>query len=451
MTHRNLSRLCKLAADKGRGILWMLSVCSLFLVFASHSYAQANSSVTGIITDPSGALVAGATVQLTDPATGIARSTVSDSSGLYAIAGLNAGTYIMKVAANGFESYTRKGVVVNISATFRVDVSLTVGTTSQTVTVEADALTVQTDTNVVSTLISQQQIAELATNGRNVISLATLSSGVSGNLPDTENPFSVNANYAISFNGLNQAHNIWILDGGEAYDRGSGGKMSVMPSQDALGEFNLLSSNYAPDYGLASGGAVTMSIKSGTSKLHGEAWEFDRNDALDAHNYFDNNSGQMAPKAELRYNIFGANLGGPFYIPGHYNSVRKNKTFFFYNEEWRKMVNGVATNPVNVMPADDEVTSASGFTFDIPQAYDKITQVLVPQVGDANFNAKLKGACQGGVDCVPGQPFPGNWIPGSLLDANALRLQCHQEPAGCNQHVDRHLHPDGRPSAHQCA
>ena len=240
MTHRNLSRLCKLAADKGRGILWMLSVCSLFLVFASHSYAQANSSVTGIITDPSGALVAGATVQLTDPATGIARSTVSDSSGLYAIAGLNAGTYIMKVAANGFESYTRKGVVVNISATFRVDVSLTVGTTSQTVTVEADALTVQTDTNVVSTLISQQQIAELATNGRNVISLATLSSGVSGNLPDTENPFSVNANYAISFNGLNQAHNIWILDGGEAYDRGSGGKMSVMPSQDALGEFQVV-------------------------------------------------------------------------------------------------------------------------------------------------------------------------------------------------------------------
>ncbi|MFZ0301604.1 MAG: carboxypeptidase-like regulatory domain-containing protein [Terracidiphilus sp.] len=422
----------------------MLSVCSLFLVFASHSYAQANSSVTGIITDPSGALVAGATVQLTDPATGIARSTVSDSSGLYAIAGLNAGTYIMKVAANGFESYTRKGVVVNISATFRVDVSLTVGTTSQTVTVEADALTVQTDTNVVSTLISQQQIAELATNGRNVISLATLSSGVSGNLPDTENPFSVNANYAISFNGLNQAHNIWILDGGEAYDRGSGGKMSVMPSQDALGEFNLLSSNYAPDYGLASGGAVTMSIKSGTSKLHGEAWEFDRNDALDAHNYFDNNSGQMAPKAELRYNIFGANLGGPFYIPGHYNSVRKNKTFFFYNEEWRKMVNGVATNPVNVMPADDEVTSASGFTFDIPQAYDKITQVLVPQVGDANFNAKLKGACQGGVDCVPGQPFPGNWIPGSLLDANALAFNATKNlPAATNTSTDTYTPTGG--------
>ena len=117
----------------------------------------------------------------------------------------------------------------------------------------------------------------------------TLGTGVSGNLPDMESPFSVNANYAISFNGLNQAHNIWIVDGGEAYDRGSGGKMSVMPSQDSLDEFQVLSSNYEPDYGLASGGAITMSIKSGTAKFHGEAWEFVRNDALDAHSYFDTN------------------------------------------------------------------------------------------------------------------------------------------------------------------
>ncbi len=111
-----------------------------------------------------------------------------------------------------------------------------------TVTVSADALTVQSDSNVVSTLINEEQITDLPTNGRNVIGLAALGLGVSGNLPDTQNPFSVNANYAISFNGLSQAHNIWLVDGGEAYDRGSGGKMSVMPSQDALGEFQVLAS-----------------------------------------------------------------------------------------------------------------------------------------------------------------------------------------------------------------
>ncbi|HEY1254732.1 MAG TPA: carboxypeptidase-like regulatory domain-containing protein, partial [Terracidiphilus sp.] len=169
MTLNNLSRVRHFAADKGRGMMWMLSVFTVLVLFASHAFAQANSTVTGIITDPSGALVAGASIQLSDPATGVTRTTISDSSGLYSIAGLNAANYVMKVTANGFEGYTKKGIVVNISASFRVDVALTVGSTSQTVTVEADALAVQTDSNVVSTLINQQQIQELPTNGRNVI------------------------------------------------------------------------------------------------------------------------------------------------------------------------------------------------------------------------------------------------------------------------------------------
>lgn len=377
-------------------------------------FAQANSTVTGIVTDATGAVVSGANIQLTDPATGIARDAVSDASGLYAIAGLNAGRYTMEVKASGFEKYTKKDIVVNISATFRVDVELTVGSATQTVTVAADALSVQTDSNVVSTLISEQQITELATNGRNVISLATLAPGVSGNLPAMENPFSVNANYAISFNGLNQAHNIWLIDNAEAYDRGSGGKMSVMPSQDALGEFQLLSSNYAPDYGYASGGAVTMSLKSGTSKFHGGAWEYDRNDALDAHDYFDNNNGQNAPKAELRYNIFGANIGGPVFVPNHYNSDKK-KTFFFYNQEWRKMVNGVPTSPISTLPAADEVTTAAPLTFVIP-SYNSATAVYVPSVSPTS--AIGKAILSDGL--TMGKPFPKNQIPANLLDPNAL-------------------------------
>ena len=404
----------------------------LFLVLASMgAWAQANSSISGLITDPTGAVVSGATIQVTDPATGITRSTVSDASGLYSLGGLNAGEFTLKVTATGFETYTKKGVVVNISANFRVDVTLTIGSTSQTVTVAADALTVQTDSNVVSTLISQQQISQLATNGRNVVSLATLAPGVSGNLPAMENPFSVNANFAISFNGLNQAHNIWLVDGGEAYDRGSGGKMSVMPSQDALGEFQLLASNFAPDQGYASGGAVTMSIKSGTSKFHGEAWEFDRNDALDAHDYFDTNpsTGTTSQKAELRYNIFGANLGGPFFIPGHYNSANKNKTFFFYNQEWRKMMNGVPVTPINAMPAADLVTSASTFTYVIP-TFDAAPTIYVPTVSP---NSALGKAIAADPTLTMGKPFPNNQIPGNLLDANALLFDTLKDmPAATN-------------------
>jgi hypothetical protein len=409
----------------------------LFVLACVGAFAQANSDVTGIVTDQTGAVVGGAKITLTDPATGTSKATISDATGLYDVPGLNAANYNLKVTAKGFETYEQKGVVVDISRSFRVDIKLTIGAETQTVTVEADALAVQSDSNVVSTLINEQQISELPTNGRNVVGLAALGLGVSGNLPDMENPFSVNASFAISFNGLNQAHNIWIVDGGEAYDRGSGGKMSVMPSQDALGEFQVLASNYPPDYGIASGGAITMNIKSGTQKFHGGAWEFDRNDALDAHSYFDNNTGQLTPKAELRYNIFGANIGGPVFIPHVYNSDKK-KTFFFFNEEWRKMVNGVSTNPVDVMPGADEVTAASTFTYVIPTGLNPIAAVNVPVVADAAFNAKLAGD-----GLTPGQPFPGNVIPGNLLDSNALLFNGTKNlPAATNLATDQYT-PSG--------
>jgi hypothetical protein len=415
----------------------------VFLLTCVGARSQANSTVTGIVTDPSGALVSGATIQLADQAMGAIRSTVSDASGLYAIGGLNAGAYNMKVTAPGFETYTKNGIVVNISATFRVDVELTVGATSQTVTVAADTLTVQADSNVVSTLVSQQQIAELPMNGRNVIALATFGTGVSGNLPAMENPFSVNSNYAISFNGLNQAHNIWIIDGGEAYDRGSGGKMSVMPSQDALQEFQVLSSNFAPDNGYASGAAITMSIKSGTSQFHGGAWGFDRNDALDAHDYFDWTPSGAVPKAELRYNVYGANLGGPFFIPNHYNSARKNKTFFFYNQEWRKMVNGVPTSPISTLPSADEVTSASTFTYQLP-TYDAAPYLTVPDVpASSPLGQKLAsyGLTPGSKWVYNGTP---NSIPGGLLDANALLFNTLKNlPAATNTTNDTYTPTGG--------
>ncbi len=398
----------------------------LFVLACAGAFAQANSNLTGIITDQSGATVAGATITLTDPATGAVRTTASDETGLYNISGLNGATYNLKVSAKGFQTYTKTGVVVDISRTFRADVDLAVGTAEQTVTVAADALAVQSDSNVVSSLINEQQITELPTNGRNVIGLAALGLGVSGNLPDMESPFSVTANYSISFNGLNQAHNVWMIDGAEAYDRGSGGKMSVMPSQDSLGEFQVLASNYPPDYGIASGGTITMSIKRGTSRFHGGAWEFDRNDALDAHSYFDNNNGQMAKKSELRYNVFGANAGGPVFIPHVYNSS-KQRTFFFYNEEWRREVTGVSTNSIKTLPGADEVTSGSNFNFVIP-AYNPATAVIVPTVSDPALVALIAGD-----GLTMGQPFPNNTIPGNLLDSNALLFNTTKNlPASTN-------------------
>jgi hypothetical protein len=411
----------------------------LFVLACAGAFAQANSEVTGIVTDQTGALVPGASITLTDPATGIVKSTVSDGTGLYDIAGLNAANYNLKVVAKGFQSYEQKGVVVDISRTFRVDIKLTVGEETQTVTVEADALAVQGDSNVVSTLINEQQITELATNGRNVVALAALGLGVSGNLPDANAPTSVGSSFAISFNGLNQAHNIWLIDGGEAYDRGSGGKMSMMPSQDALGEFQVLASNYPPDYGISSGGTISMSIKSGTQKFHGEAWEFARNDDFDAYPYFSKVNTPVTPNPELRYNVFGGNLGGPLFIPHIYNSGRK-KTFFFVNEEWRREIQGNPPTPLDAIPAADFITTAQTFNYALPSFNNSAQvaqpvgkQVFVPQTNDPVFNAKLAAA-----GLTAGQPFPNNTIPGTLLDPNALLFNTLKNiPAATNQTTDQ--------------
>ena len=181
-------------------------------------------------------------------------------------AGLNPADYNLKVTAKGFEAFVQNGIVVNVSATVRVDVKLTVGAETQTVTVEADALAVQADSNVISTLISSEQITELATENRNFAALAALGLGVSSGLPDSNTPGSVGSSFTISINGLRQSHNIWLIDGGESSDRGGAGGMQIQPSQDGIAEFQVMSSNYPPDYGISSGATISLSLKSGTQK-----------------------------------------------------------------------------------------------------------------------------------------------------------------------------------------
>jgi len=384
-----------------------LILLPLFLLLACVGiHAQANSTVTGIVTDQTGAVISGASITLTDTATGAVKTATSGDTGLYGISALNAGVYNMTVVAKGFQSFEQKGIVVNISATFRVDPKLAVGSEATTITVVADALTVQADSNVVSTLISEQQITELATNGRNVVALAALGLGVSGNLPDMNMPTSVGSGFQLSFNGLKWAHNVWLIDGGEAYDRGSGGKSSMMPSQDALGEFQVLASNYPPDYGISSGGTVSMSIKRGTQKYHGTLWEFDRNDALQGHNYFD---APGASKPELRMNVFGFNAGGPLFIPKAYNT-NKQRTFFFYNEEWRRIIQGSAPAGIHTIPAANFITAPTNLTYQAP-AFNSGKSIVVPNPAPGTLLAKNIAADE----LTPGQPFPGNVIPANLF------------------------------------
>lgn len=385
--------------------------------------AQANSELTGIVTDQSGAVVPGAKIVITDPATGTSHTTVSGDTGLYNLPGLNPATYNMKVNAKGFEAFAQNGIVVNVSATMRADVKLTVGAETQTVTVEADALAVQADSNVVSTLISSEQITDIATENRNFAALAALGLGVSSMLPDSNTPTSVASSFQISVNGLRQNHNIWLIDGGEADDRGGAGGMDIMPSQDAIAEFQMMTSNYPPDYGISSGATMSLSLKSGTQKYHGELWEFNRNTDYDANDFFNKYNGATTPRQVLNYNIFGVNAGGPVFIPHVYNTG-KQKTFFFWNEEWRRINQGSSPNVVATLPAQDIPTAGSALTY-VPPAFANsslakgpVAGIVVPRpdmVKDPNYQAKLTA-----LGLVPGQPFPNNTIPATLFDSNAV-------------------------------
>src|SRR5271166_2753355 len=393
---------------------YRVSMLSFLLLFACVGvYAQQNSEITGTVVDKEGSVIAGASLVLTNTATGASVTTNSNGAGVFTFPALNVGTYDLKITAKGFETYVRTGLQVNVSQTLRSDATMTVGGMNETVTVAAQALQVQTDSNVVSTLISAQQIDKIATENRNFAALAALGMGVSSALPDNNTPTSVAANFTLSVNGLRQSHNIWLIDGGEADDRGGAGGMDIMPSQDAISQFEVLASNYPPEYGISSGATISLGIKSGGQKFHGEAWEFNRNTDYNANNYFNKTSTPVTPRTKLNYNIFGFNVGGPVFIPGHFNTD-KQKLFFFVNEEWRRLIQGSAPSAVNTLPAQDFPVAGTNLQY-VPPAFAPTTTIVVPNVTDPVYRAKLAS-----LGLTPGDPFPNNTIPSALFDPNAL-------------------------------
>ncbi len=309
MTLKNLSKVHTLAAGKSRGILWMLSIFTLFVVFSSHAFAQ-TATVVGTVTDPTGAVVANATVKLTSVETGLSTNAISAGDGQYVVPDLAIGHYTMTTNAAGFKSSLKTGILLSVGDRVRVDSQLQVGTAQQTVTVEADQIHLQTDTGEVSDVISSRQVEQLETNGRSIYTLISLTPGASGLQGDDQAPTSVSGNANVSFNGARMAHNIYLMDGGEDDDRGGAGTFSVVPSLEAIAEFQILTSNYSPEYGLSSAATMSTVIKSGTKSFHGSGWEVDRNDALDAR--------QLFPEQETRTSV--EHLRRQHWRPGEFPS-----------------------------------------------------------------------------------------------------------------------------------
>jgi len=371
--------------------------------------AQENATINGTVTDASGAVVANAKITLVNTATSVERTEVSNSVGAYRFANLAIGTYTLTATASGFQTFTKTGIVVNVAQTLEEDVAFKVGSSTLTVSVQANALQTQTETSEVSTLISGQQVQELSTNGRNVTALAALGLGVSNNLSQFSGVDALTSANGISFNGTRTTHNIYLLDGAEQNDRGCGGCFMNLPSQDAIAEFQTLDSNYSADYGIGSGGTIVMVLKSGTHDFHGELYEFNRNTDYDANDYFTKKAGQPRPAFHL--NEPGGNIGGPLWIPGIYNNNR-NRTFFFWNEEWRRLIQGSSPSVANTIMASNFPTAGQDLTYTIPSGG---ATPVVPATTDP---AKLALYTQDGL--TPGQPFPGNVIPANLMDPNAV-------------------------------
>jgi hypothetical protein len=374
---------------------------------------------------------------LTQTETGFVYNSTSNATGGYTFPGLNVGTYSLKVSAKGFETYAASGLTLNISQTLSQQVKLTIGAETETVSITADALQVQAESNTVSNLITGEQVTEIATENRNFTALAALGLGVSSQLPDSNTPTSVASSASISVNGLRESHNIWLIDGGEADDRGGAGGMDVMPSPDAIAQFEVLASNYPPDYGIASGATMSLSLKSGTQKFHGELYEFFRNDDLDANFYFNKynraDAAAYSPVAKLRQNIFGGNAGGPLFIPHVYNTNRQ-KTFFFYNQEWRRIIQGSAPNVQPTIPDLDRPVLGTNLHYVAPKyaANQVISVPTATQVADPAFAAKVAAA-----GLTQGQPFPNQVIPASLFSPDGvLYLQSALIPKVTNTSSD---------------
>ena len=227
------ARVFHLFTSKQRSLfhlLWLVLLSTAVLsVLAPRVCAQDNATITGTVLDPSRAAVGNATIKITNVATGQVRQVTSNSAGVYVFPNVGVGTYNLSATASGFQEYRKTGIVVNVAQTLSADIPFTIGSSQQSVTVEAQALQVQSETNEISSLISGQQVTQSATNGRNVTQLASLGMGKSNNLPAFGGVNALTSASGISFNGTRSTHNIYLLDGGELNDRGCGGCLARFP------------------------------------------------------------------------------------------------------------------------------------------------------------------------------------------------------------------------------
>jgi hypothetical protein len=373
-------------------ILSPLFYIILFICFIAVTCAQdVTGVINGVVTDPSGAPVLGAKVTATDTDRGTALSTTTNADGFYNLPRVSVGRYEIRVEMQGFVTAVRSGIVLQLNQTAKVDLKLTLGPQTQTVTVSGGQPLLETESTQLGTVITASQNVQLPLATRNYVQLTLLTAGAA-----TPNPSgfkgpqtSINSDRPY-INGNREQTNNFLLDGIDN-NQTSDNYVGYTPSVDAIQEFNEITQNAAPEFGNFMGGITSVSTKAGANDFHGDVFEFFRNDKLNANEWMNNLTG--LPKNPLRWNEFGGSLGGP---------IKKNKLFFFADYQ--------------------------GSRYDQPGISSQIS-VLTAQERQGNFSQLLSGPnptqlynpYSVGVDGER-QPFAGNIIPQNLLSAPALQV-----------------------------
>jgi hypothetical protein len=318
---------------------------------------QTSATLVGAATDPSGAALPGVRVRLQNLGTNVVREVTTDSTGNYSIPFLPAARFSLIATAQGFQTFEVKELELQVGQTARLDIGLRIGDVTETVNVSGEAVALQTESSSVGGVIDSAKIVDLPLNGRNFIQLAHLIPGVNpgtpgsisvrrgrGSIGETSSPF---GGTGMSANGARDTNNRFYLDGVEFMDYDAFTYPFAL-SVDSLSEFRVETSTYSAEYGGAPGGQVSILTRRGGNQIHGTLWEFNRNDALTQ--TYDAIARQSATSPRLNRNQFGANVGGPVWLPKIYNG--RDKTFFFFNWESGRLASGAAASYRIVPPAE---------------------------------------------------------------------------------------------------
>ncbi len=379
-------------------------VAVLFCTFGSLLTAQEfRATVTGHVTDTSGAAMPKVTVQLTNLGTNEVAAAATNNQGIYSLPLLPPGTYRLSAEAAGFKKYVRDQIVLNVGDVTGIDIAMEVGQASESITVTAETLALQTESADHGLVIDQKRVSELPLNARNPFMLAILAPGVnfSGN-QIYQRPFDNGAIADWSVNGGLDRKNEFLLDGAPNNAQAGGNNIALVPPVDSVQEFKIQTNSFDAAYGKSSGGIMNVSLKSGSNQFHGTVYEFMRRNALDANSFQNNAAG--VPKAGHFLDQYGGSIGGPIIFPKIYNG--KNRSFFFVNYEGYR--EGTPT------PLTLSVPEPEWLTGDFSKLTDsqgrKIT-IYDPQNAVINSDGT-----------VTRQPFAGNIIPQNRLNPIASKL-----------------------------